>query len=215
MMSKKAKLNILNYHQDDEIQKEAEREQKPKLKIYIPAETCVVLGRGSDPERELNIENCLKDKMVLRRRKGGGCAVVIDPGNVILSIALPVPGIRDSMKHFESISSMLIKAFDRIGFPNVYREDKSDLAIDDRKIAGACIYRKKGLLSYSTSILVDPDVELMERYLKHPPREPDYRRKRSHREFVGALKNFCRFTDIQSVMYDLETELKRSISGLS
>ena len=32
-----------------------------------------------------------------------------------------------------------------------------------------------------------PDVTLMERYLRHPPREPDYRRRRSHTAFVEAL----------------------------
>jgi hypothetical protein len=40
---------------------------------------------------------------------------------------------------------------------------------------------------YSTSILLDADVGLMERYLQHPPREPDYRRSRPHAAFVRVL----------------------------
>jgi lipoate-protein ligase A len=40
---------------------------------------------------------------------------------------------------------------------------------------------------YSATLLVDPDLDLVERYLAHPPREPEYRRGRPHRDFMGRL----------------------------
>jgi lipoate-protein ligase A len=69
----------------------------------------------------------------------------------------------------------------------VIQQDTSDLALEDRKIAGACIYRARGLLFYTVSLLVQPQIGLMERYLQHPPREPAYRQGRRHAEFVTSL----------------------------
>jgi lipoate-protein ligase A len=54
-------------------------------------------------------------------------------------------------------------------------------------VGGACIHRTRDLLYYSTTLLCVPAVGLMERYLQHPPREPEYRRGRGHADFVGSL----------------------------
>jgi len=43
------------------------------------------------------------------------------------------------------------------------------------------------LLYYSASLLVNAQLSLVERYLRHPPREPKYRDGRSHLEFVANL----------------------------
>jgi lipoate-protein ligase A len=69
----------------------------------------------------------------------------------------------------------------------VSQEGVSDLVHDGHKIGGSCIYRSRDLLYYSTTLLIDPDLELVERYLKHPPREPGYRRGRRHAEFMGSI----------------------------
>jgi lipoate-protein ligase A len=157
------------------------------VRVYRPAGVAVVLGRGSRPERELHLERCLADGVPLLRRRGGGCAVVLDPGNVIVSLALPVAGIGDNLRHFARISEWLAAALARVGVAGVRREGSSDLALGERKVGGACIYRTRGLLFYGATLLVAPEVELHERYLRHPPREPPYRRGRTHAEFVGSL----------------------------
>jgi lipoate-protein ligase A len=60
---------------------------------------------------------------------------------------------------------------------------------------------------YSASLLVKPDVSLVERYLRHPPREPEYRRGRSHREFMGALGAAAGIEDGGSFERRLRTNL--------
>ena len=62
-----------------------------------------------------------------------------------------------------------------------------DLVQGDRKISGSCVYRSLGLVFYSATLLVDPDLDLVERYLTPPPRQPAYRRGRAHRDFMGRL----------------------------
>ena len=119
--------------------------------------------------------------------------MVLDPGNVIVSVALPLPGISGIKSAFGSISDWLIAALAEYGLPDVRQRGVSDLAIPapghlDLKIGGSCIYRTRGLLYYSTTLLVDPDLDLVDRYLPYPPREPDYRSGRSHRQFMGSLK---------------------------
>ena len=147
----------------------------------------VVLGRASKPEIELNADACVEDGVPILRRRGGGCAVVIDPGNAIVAVAMPAKGIGGITEHFSRLSAWVIAGLERAGVIGVYHDGISDLVCDDLKIGGACIYRAKDLLLYSATLLVDPDLDLVERYLKHPPREPEYRRGRSHREFMGGI----------------------------
>ncbi len=47
----------------------------------------------------------------------------------------------------------------------------------------------------------------MERYLKHPPREPEYRLKRPHRDFVIGLKELGLVEDIYTIATGLEAKL--------
>ena len=88
---------------------------------------------------------------------------------------------------FREATDWLIAGLDAAGFPGVRGDGVSDLVLDGRKVGGSCIYRTRGLVYYSTTLLTDPDLDLIHRYLPHPPREPGYRRGRAHRDFLGAL----------------------------
>jgi lipoate-protein ligase A len=158
-----------------------------RVRIYRPPFRAVVLGRGSKADLELNLENCNGDNVPLLRRRGGGCSVYIDEGNVIVSLAAPASGFGRIGHYFNVISEWLIDGLAAIGVPGVKQKGICDLVLDDRKIGGACLYRERDLLFYSTTLLVDPDLEKMDRYLKHPPREPDYREGRRHSAFVGTV----------------------------
>jgi len=113
--------------------------------------------------------------------------VVVDPGNLIVSLALPVPGVGAITAAFAAISGRIANVLAASGVPGVQQAGVSDLALDDRKLGGACIWRTRGLLYYSTTLLVNPDWDLIDRYLPHPPREPAYRRGREHRRFLVSL----------------------------
>jgi lipoate-protein ligase A len=147
----------------------------------------VVLGRGGKPEVEVDLAAARADGVPVLRRRGGGCAVILDPGNVIVSVALPIPGLGGIMSAFAAITEWLIAALAEGGVPGVERRGTSDLAVGDRKIGGACLWRTRGLVYYSTTLLVAPDLALIDRYLPHPPREPEWRRGRAHREFLVRL----------------------------
>ncbi|MBU1431841.1 hypothetical protein KKF91_14970 [Myxococcota bacterium] len=166
---------------------EAARRGQPGLSVYPFWETAVVLGRGSVADVELRAARCLEAGVPIYRRRGGGCAVVLDPGNVIIGLALQVPGIGHNQRYFNEITDWLTAGLGDMGLDGIYQDGVSDLVWADRKVGGACIYRDGRVLLYAASLLVRPDVALMTRYLKHPPREPAYRAGREHAAFVAAL----------------------------
>lgn len=182
-----AGLSIGAYDLDDPLIEATAADLRSRHRIYRPDGVRVVLGRGSRPEKELNIEACLEDQVTVLRRHGGGCSVVLDPGNVIVSAVLPVTGFAGNPGHFARLTRWLTDGLEQAGVSGVRQRGISDLALGERKIGGACIYRSRELLFYSVTLLVEPDTGLMERYLAHPPREPDYRRGRPHETFVSSL----------------------------
>lgn len=183
-----ADLVTVPYNLDDEMLNRTREDDMPRVRVYEPPGVSVVIGRGGHQDLELNTEKIAADGVMLYKRPGGGCSVVLDPGNLIISVALPLEGIGGIKTAFASISDWLITALTVCDVPGVAQLGISDLAIGNRKIGGSCIYRTRGLVYYSTTLLVDPDLELVDRYLSHPPREPDYRAGRSHRKFMGSLK---------------------------
>jgi lipoate-protein ligase A len=62
-----------------------------------------------------------------------------------------------------------------------------DLCLGDRKVLGSSAFSGRGAFFYQASLLVEANLDLMERYLRHPSREPTYRRGRGHREFLTTL----------------------------
>ncbi|MBW2735837.1 MAG: hypothetical protein JRH20_25915 [Deltaproteobacteria bacterium] len=208
MMALRA-LEIGDYLFDDALMATARREQRAQHRVYCLQEPLVVLGRGSKVEAELDVEACLKDGVAVVRRRGGGCAVVLDPGQVVVSVALPAQGIGDNKRYLDGLSRWLIAGLEGLGSKGIEQAGISDLAQAGRKISGSCVHRSRDLLYYSATLLMDPRVELMARYLAHPPREPDYRGARSHEAFVGRL-HLPSFKTAEALQEALATKLASS-----
>lgn len=176
------------YDFDDDLMDSTRADGVPRVRVYEWEGVAVVIGRGGKSDLELIPENILADGVPVYKRPGGGCSVVLDPGNLIVSVALPVPGLSGIKTSFGLISHWVIDGLATCGVPDVRQEGVSDLVLGDRKIGGSCIYRTRGLLYYSTTLLVAPDFGLMDHYLQHPPREPEYRRGRRHADFTTSLE---------------------------
>ena len=175
------------YDHDDDLIRTARDEQTSRVRVYGWPDVAVVIGRGGKQALEFHRESIIEDDVTVYKRSGGGCSVVLDPGNLIISSGLPLPGVGGITSAFNAISNWIIKCLDDSGVPGVTRQGISDLTIGEKKIGGSCIYRTKGVLYYSTTLLVDHEQALVDRYLKHPPREPEYRQGRDHRRFMTSL----------------------------
>lgn len=182
-------MSVPSYTFDDDLIALAQNERRAQLRVYAPQKVMIVLGRGSQAGVEIDEAACRADDVAIFRRRGGGCAVVLDPGNVIVSLALPAEGLGHIPREMQRLSEWLVTALHALGISGVLRAGTSDLAIAEQKVGGSCLYRSRSVLFFSASLLVDPDLALMMRYLRHPPREPQYRRSRNHAAFVGRLRN--------------------------
>lgn len=199
-------LPTLPYDLDDDLLRAVRDERAPRFRLYTWDGAAVVIGRGGKQAQEIDRAAVAADGVPLYRRPGGGCAVVLDPGNLVLSVGLPLPGIGGITAAFGAVSAWLAAALADAGILDVRQRGVSDLALGERKIGGSCIHRSRDLLYYSTTLLVDPDLELVARYLPHPPREPAYRSGRGHREFMGSLRDMGLVDDITA----FETVLGRA-----
>jgi lipoate-protein ligase A len=182
--------------------------------VYPHPGTAAVLGRGGDPWRETRPDRLAADGVPLLRRRGGGCAVVVDPGNLVCSVALPLPGVGGITGAFAALSRLMAVCLAELGVAGLRQEGVSDLARHDRKLGGSCIWRTRGLLYYSTTLLVDPRFDLIERYLPHPPREPAYRQGRGHRDFLISLVEIGLATPADQLAAELDVILGRRLASL-
>ncbi|MFH2052221.1 MAG: hypothetical protein ABIK96_07100 [bacterium] len=203
------------YDRDDDLLEAVRRDGLPRLRVIRWSAPAVVIGKGGKQDLELVREAIAADGIPLLQRPGGGCSVILDPGNVIVSAVLPVPGIGAITSSFAALSAWMIAGLGSCGVSGVEQRGVSDLAIGDRKIGGSCIYRTRNLLYYSTTLLVEPDLDLIERYLLHPPREPDYRQGRPHREFLGSLRDGGWDREIPDLVAALEAALHPTLPRLS
>jgi lipoate-protein ligase A len=86
-----------------------------------------------------------------------------------------------------AVNRSVINALRSLGVNGLSIRGISDIAIGNRKILGSSLYRRKDIVLYQGSLLLNPDFSKIETYLKHPDRGPDYRMGRGHREFLTSL----------------------------
>ncbi len=161
--------------------------QRPALRIYEPPETVIVMGAGRRPEQDIHLAQAERDGVPVLRRRGGGGTVVLSPGQVVLALVTEVDNPFQNREYFRAVNDWFREALGALGVEGVEDRGICDLAIGGRKILGASLYRRRGVLFYQGSLLVDNDLSLFSRYLTFPSIVPDYRRGRGHEEFCTTL----------------------------
>jgi lipoate-protein ligase A len=171
------------------------------VRVWIPAPPStgpsgiLVLGNSQTPEIELDLEAAHADGVPVYQRKGGGGAVHLTDGCVCVALRFrknPAWGIAD---YFAAGNGLAQSAFRRAYGIRLDPRGISDLAFveerhgrwEERKVAGSSLYMPRGCAVYLASILVDARLDALDRYLRHPSREPDYRGQRAHADFVTNL----------------------------
>jgi len=71
--------------------------------------------------------------------------------------------------------------------PGVEHLGTCDLAIGNRKFSGNSVRCKRDHLLYHGTLLYAFDLPVVERLLRTPPRQPEYRAGRAHDQFVTNL----------------------------
>src|SRR5262249_4537782 len=125
---------------------------------------------------------------ILRRASGGG-TVLQGPGCLSYAFVMPLrmsAELRDIRSSNRFMLHRLASALSR-WHPEVDVQGTSDLTIGGRKISGNAQRRTRNALLFHGTILYRMNADVICRYLKQPKRQPQYRRDRSHHEFLRII----------------------------
>lgn len=156
--------------------------------VWQPAETIIVLGQSNTAERSLFLKNVATDGIPVTKRPTGGEAVVLTPAMAVITVTRKYREITGSKQLFTEVNGMILNLLSDLGVKNYGTRGISDITIGERKILGSSMHRRENRLAYHAVLNLAEDPSLFERYLRHPSREPDYRRFRPHGKFVTSLK---------------------------
>lgn len=156
--------------------------------VFEPDSWHVVMGAGGRVEQEVFLERMQAVDMPLYKRKGGGGTVLLGPGTLVVTVHAGVGSLYRNLSYFAAINRALIAVFSTWKALPYALRGISDVAVNNRKILGSSIFRRRQYLLYQASILIETDIDLMTRVLRPPPRQPDYRQDRDHGSFVTSMR---------------------------
>ena len=161
----------------------------PTLRFWESPTPFVVLGYANKIATEANREACARLGIPILRRSTGGGAVVQGIGCLNYALALP---IADETTNITETNCFVMRrnrdALAKLLNREVAIQGHTDLTMDALKFSGNSQRRKSKALLFHGCILHHFDLALIDEVLPHPTKEPDYRGRRSHREFLMNLE---------------------------
>ncbi len=163
----------------------------------------VVLGAGCRIADDVDEAACTAEGVPILRRSSGGGTVLLDRGCLLYTLIFSYdrdPALTDIRRSYHFILGRIAEALaDGIG--PIEPAGISDLVIAGRKISGTAQQRKRSYMLHHGTLLYDMDLSQVPRYLREPPRQPEYRGGRTHLAFLGNLplhpdeikQRLCRF----------------------
>ena len=173
--------------ENDDLLTAFEATRQPQFRVYEPERRVVVLGAAGDPATDVHRDAVAAAGIDIRRRRGGGGTVLLGPGQVVVALVTEVDHPYRNREYAHCVNDWLIEALHGAGVRGIEQRGISDLAIADRKIAGTSVFRRRRILFYQASLLVNNDPAEFERFLAFPRQVPDYRRGRGHTAFCTTL----------------------------
>ena len=159
------------------------------LRLWESSTYFVVLGLSKKIIDDVHEENCIKNKIPILKRCSGGGTVLQGPGCFNYSYILPI-FLADELSSLSQTTSYvlnLVKDTLSSKIPNIELTGISDLAINNVKFSGNAQRRLKHAILFHGTILYNFNLTLINEYLKEPPIQPEYRKKRSHNKFVRNI----------------------------
>jgi lipoate-protein ligase A len=164
---------------------------EPCFWVWEAKDTSIVLGAGCKAEKELRLDNIAVDGISYYKRRSGGGTVVLGRGVLCFGFLLKNEwGLCRPKIASGYALPFIIEAFKGLG-ADIEVKGLGDLAKGEKKICGTAQKWCKKSVLFHGSILIDFDIELIEKYLSHPPLEPDYRKGRPHTDFCTTVSAVC------------------------
>jgi lipoate-protein ligase A len=157
------------------------------LRVWTCGRPVVVIGRSGRVEEDVDLPSCREAGVPILRRASGGGAVVLAPGCLNFSLALRFarrPGLGSVAGSYAVILGRIARG---LGLSGLARRGVADLAWHGRKVSGNAQLRGRHGLVHHGTLLHAFDPALPSRFLHEPRRQPRYRARRVHADFIGNL----------------------------
>lgn len=171
---------------DEVLLLDAEAGSPEVLRLWEWPHHAVVLGAGGRFAAEVVEDACQADAVPIVRRSSGGGTVLLGPGCLNYSLILRFdgdPAFADLHASYRVILGRLQRGLEPFA-SGLTLQGTSDLALGDRKCSGNAQQRKRTHFLHHGTLLYAFDFAPVARYLKAPPRQPEYRHGRSHADFL-------------------------------
>ena len=179
-----------------------------KFLLWIPEKTYIVLGASNKPDNSIVESLVVQDNISVLKRRTGGQTVMLTPKNLIISAIITDETVMKPKDVFNKFNDLIIGAIEQDHNVKFSTKGISDIALGEMKIMGSSMYRGKGKLFYHAVLNFNEPPTTFQKYLKHPSNEPDYRKGRSHHEFVTSLKE----TGYTKSIHHLKKKITESLS---
>lgn len=161
---------------------------------------CIVLGRGDNAQKAVNVEACKNNNVTVSRRKSGGGAVLLDKRVLCYSFFLPNTmfgelWIEDT---FDIVAQILKNTLKVFNLP-VRQMGVSDLVIGDKKISGNACAKVRGAAMVHGTLLLHDISQDAQKFLNEPRLPPSYRKGRKHQDFILSLDKFLDLNVLQNI----------------
>lgn len=175
--------------------------------FWIPDKKYLILGASNSAEESLITENVNADNIQVYKRPSGGQSVLLSPKTLVISALLTDQNF-SSKEIFRKTNSLIIAGLKYFSTETFSLCGISDIAIGDKKILGSSMYHSKDKYFYHAVLNISESTDVISKYLKHPSKEPDYRRGRNHSDFITSLLEF----GIKESAYEIKELLEKRFS---
>ena len=179
------------------------------LRFWEPQNYFVVVGYSNKIQHEAHVEACQQGGIPILRRISGGGSVLQGPGCLNFSLILRTtdpPFLQTISKSNTFIMKSHKLALQPLIRTPIEIQGVTDLVLNGQKFSGNAQRRKKSFLLFHGTFLLNFDLDLVEKFLPLPSKQPAYRQNRSHRNFLtnlnlprekikGALKKFWKASE--------------------
>src|SRR5947208_12048415 len=145
------------------------------LRLWEWPSAAVVLGAGGVLAADVDEAACLADDVPILRRSSGGGTVLLGAGCLLYTLVLDFERAPELGQIKSSYCYILNRLSEALALPELSCAGTSDLALAGRKVSGNAQQRKRRHLLHHGTLLYAFRSEGMERYLRMPGRQPEYR----------------------------------------
>jgi lipoate-protein ligase A len=145
----------------------AMRPDAPVVMIWRTGDT-VMLGVNQIASKEADLNFARARDIAIVRRSSGGGAIFTDPGTLLYTVIIrrdaggEQPNVNAEAEAL--LAAPLIAALKSIGV-DAYLQGRNDVLVDGRKVTGMAQYIKAGYLCSHGSLLIDANLDKLERVL--------------------------------------------------